>query len=50
MMDEMQKKLVKEITSKYTEAITDLDDRLTDKTETVIDTVSGKFKSVDKLV
>jgi hypothetical protein len=50
MMDEMQKKMVKEITGKYTEAITDLDDRLTDKTETVIDTVSGKFKTVDKLV
>jgi hypothetical protein len=50
MMDEMQKKMVKEITGKYTEAINDLDDRLTDKTETVIDTVSGKFKTVDKLV
>jgi hypothetical protein len=42
--------MVKEITGKYTEAINDLDDRLTDKTETVIDTVSGKFKTVDKLV
>lgn len=41
---------MKEITAKYTEAITDLDDRLTDKTETIIETVSGKFKSVDKLV
>ena len=50
MIDEINKKVVKEMTSKYTEAITDLDDRLTDKTETVIDTVSGKFKTVDKLV
>ena len=50
MIDEFHKKVVKEMTSKYTEAITDLDDRLTDKTETVIDTVSGKFKTVDKLV
>ena len=41
---------MKEITAKYTEAITDLDDRLTDKTDTLIETVSGKFKSVDKLV
>lgn len=41
---------MKEMAAKYTEAITDLDDRLTDKTETVIDTVSVKFKSVDKLV
>jgi len=50
MMEEFQKKVVKEMTGKYTEAINDLDDRLTDKTETVIDTVSGKFKTVDKLV
>jgi hypothetical protein len=50
MMEEFHKKVVKEMTGKYTEAINDLDDRLTDKTETVIDTVSGKFKTVDKLV
>lgn len=50
MLDETAKKVLKEAAAKYTEAIDDLDARLTEKTETVIDTVSAKFKSTDKLV
>lgn len=50
MLDETAKKVLKEASALYTEAIDDLDARLTEKTETVIDTVSAKFKSTDKLV
>lgn len=50
MLEETSKTLLKETAAKYTEAINDLDDRLTDKTETVIDTVTVKFKGTDKML
>ena len=50
MLEETSKRLLKETAAKYTEAINDLDERLTEKTETVIETVIAKFKGTDKIV
>jgi hypothetical protein len=50
MLEETAKRVLKETAAKYTEAINDLDERLTEKTETVIDTVTAKFKGTDKMV
>ena len=50
VLEEATKKVLKEANAHSTEVVTDLDDRLTDKTENVIDTVSTKFQQIDKLV
>jgi hypothetical protein len=44
VVEEATKKVLKEANAHSTEVVTDLDDRLTDKTENVIDTVSTKFQ------
>ena len=50
VLEEATKKVLKEANAHSTEVVTDLDDRLTDKTENIIDTVSTKFQQIDKLV